>query len=106
MSGYRLSPSAKKDLDEIWSASANKEGVDFASKVLAEIGERFPVLASMPEGGRLRPEFEEGLRSFPVGEYIIYYRKAKRGGILVSRVVHGKRDQKKAFRAADRKRLQ
>jgi plasmid stabilization system protein ParE len=38
------------------------------------------------------------MRSFPVGDYIIYYLRAKRGGILVLRVIHAKRDQLKALK--------
>ena len=63
------------------------------------------MLASMPEAGRLRPELEPGLRSFPVGDYIIYYRKAKRGGIQVSRIVHAKRNQLRVLKGPRRKGL-
>ena len=72
MSRVKLSRSAQRELDEIWAAAAAVEGVDFASRVTDEIADRFPILAAMPEAGRLRPEFESGLRSFPVGDYIIY----------------------------------
>jgi plasmid stabilization system protein ParE len=40
---------------------------------------------------------EPGLRVFPVGNYLIYYRKAPRGGILIARVIHGMRDQESAW---------
>jgi toxin ParE1/3/4 len=54
------------------------------------------MLSRMPEVGRLRDDFFPGTRSFPSGEYVIYYRKV-RGGISISRVIHGARDQKSAW---------
>ena len=102
MSRLKLAPAASRDLDEIWAAAAAKEGAEFASAVTDDISDRFPMLATMPEGGRLRPELEPGLRSFPAGDYIIYYRKAKRGGIQISRIVHGMRDQLKALKGPRR----
>jgi toxin ParE1/3/4 len=56
------------------------------------------MLAGMPDAGRMRDEIEPGLRSFPVEDFIIYYRKVKRGGIRISRVIHAKQDQRKAMR--------
>jgi hypothetical protein len=41
--------------------------------------------------GRLRPEFGEGVRSFTVENYVIYYRHER--DVLVPRVLHGRRDQ-------------
>ena len=55
------------------------------------------MLAKASEVGRVRPEIELDLRSFIIGDYVVYYRKLKRGGIGISRVIHGKRDQKKAL---------
>jgi toxin ParE1/3/4 len=56
------------------------------------------MLAGMPDAGRMRDEIEPGLRSFPVEDFIIYYRKVKRGGICISRVIHAKQAQRKAMR--------
>ena len=98
MRRYRLSRLARTDLDESWLDLARRASIDVAGRIVDELTERFPILAGIPEGGRLRPELEPGLRSFPVDDYIIYYRKAKRGGILISRVVHGRRDQQKALK--------
>ena len=40
----------------------------------------------------MRDDIAAGLRCFPVKRYIIYYQSGEHG-ILVSRVLHGKRDQ-------------
>ena len=97
MNRYKLSRLAKADLDDIWLDLACRANIDIAGRIIDEITDRFPLLAAMPEAGRARPEFGPGVRSFVVDDYIVYYRKAKRGGIHVARVIHGKRDQGKAL---------
>jgi plasmid stabilization system protein ParE len=62
------------------------------------------MLAKTPEAGRVRPEIELDLRSFVIDDYVIYYHKLKRGGIGISRVIHGKRDQKKALSTQSNKK--
>jgi toxin ParE1/3/4 len=46
--------------------------------------------------GRLRPELVPKLRSFPVGEYVVFYRSI-RDGIEVVRVLNGARDIGRLF---------
>jgi toxin ParE1/3/4 len=104
MRRYRLSRLARTDLDEIWLDLARKASIDIADRVIDDITERFPILAGMPGTGRLRDEIEPGLRSFPVDDYIVYYLKAKRAGIVISRVVHGRRDQQKAMKPKTKRR--
>jgi plasmid stabilization system protein ParE len=71
-----------------------------------EITDGFPMLAKAPEAGRARLEIEPDLRSFVIDDYVIYYHKLKRGGIGISRVIHGKRDRKEgSFRTTKEKRL-
>jgi plasmid stabilization system protein ParE len=45
--------------------------------------------------GRLRPEFDEGVRSFAVESYVIYYRDER--VVLIARVLHGRRDHAAAW---------
>src|SRR5437764_73262 len=106
MKGVRLARPAQADLDEIWSGAADEVGMDYASKLIDEITELFYTLARMPESGRLRPEIESDIRSFPVGDYVVYYRKAKRGGVQIWRVIHGKRNQLRVLKGRRRGRLQ
>ena len=49
------------------------------------------LLAENPEMGRTRNDLETNLRSFPVGNYVIFYEVIV-GGIEVLRVLHGARD--------------
>ena len=39
-----------------------------------------------------------GVRKFPVDEYIVYYAVEDRR-VLIARILHGKRRQRKAYRA-------
>jgi toxin ParE1/3/4 len=45
----------------------------------------------MPHAGRTRNEIRPGYRSFPVGEYLIFYRVME-PGVRIMHVVHGRMD--------------
>ena len=92
MNRYRLSPLAGLDLEEIWLYIARDSGVARADRLIHVIARGLDLLATHPDAGRARDEIASGLRSFPVKSYVIYYRTSERG-VLVSRVLHGKRDQ-------------
>jgi plasmid stabilization system protein ParE len=46
----------------------------------------------------IRDDFDADTLCFPVEEYMVYYRRRK-AGIEISHIIHGKRDQKKAWEA-------
>lgn len=92
---YRLSALAERDLDEIWSYVAEDASPETADRLIDAIVERFELLSEQPRMGRLRPEFGEGVRSFTVESYVIYYRHDM--GVLIARVLHGRRDQTAAW---------
>jgi toxin ParE1/3/4 len=94
---YRVARSAERDLDAIWCYVARDAGEETASKSVDEIVERFRHLAQFPLSGRSRNDIEYGVRSLPVGEFIIYYRPRVKAGVLISRVIHGARRQKRAW---------
>ena len=96
MTRYRLSRLAKADLDQIWFRIATKASIETADRLIDAITDRLPMLANLPEAGRASDEIEQGLRVFPVESYLIYYRKAPRRRILISRII-GMRDQRKAW---------
>ena len=70
-----------------------------ADRLIDAIIDRFELLGEQPRMGRLRPEFGEGVRSFAVENYVIYYRHE--GHVLVARVLHGRRDQTAAWSEPD-----
>jgi len=67
-----------------------------ANAWLDAIEQKCRLLASMPEMGRLRPELAPGIRSWAVGEYVLFYQPILDGIVLV-RVLHGSRDLPAAF---------
>jgi toxin ParE1/3/4 len=62
-----------------------------ADRWLEMIDQKCTLLSTMPQMGRDRGDLVPNLRSFPVGDYIIFYRPAAEG-IVVIRVIHGARD--------------
>lgn len=58
-----------------------------------ELLDRCQLLADNPLMGRARPELKPGLRSFPHGDYVIFYRPL-RDSVSVVRVLHGAREAK------------
>jgi toxin ParE1/3/4 len=93
---YRLSPLAEQDLDEIWSYVAEDATPTTADRLIDDIIHRFDLLGEQPGMGRARPEFGIGVRSFAVENYVIYYRQGG-VGVLIARVLHGRRDQTVAW---------
>jgi len=96
--GHRRSPQVDSDLDGIWYYVASKSGsVEIADRLIDSITDRFFLLASHPNIGRARDEdLIPGLRSFPVGQYIIIYRM---GGddVFILRVLRGSRNIEALF---------
>jgi toxin ParE1/3/4 len=92
---YRLSDLAESDLAEIWSYVAEDSSPTRADRLVDAIFDRFELLVEQPRIGRNRPEFGEGVRSFVVESYVIYYRHD--GDILIARILHGRRDQAAAW---------
>ena len=96
--GHRRSPQADSDLDGIWHYVATKSGsVEIADRLIDSITDRFFLLANHPHIGRARDEdLRPGLRSFPVGEYVIIYR-IQDDGVSILRVVRGSRNIEALF---------
>jgi toxin ParE1/3/4 len=62
-----------------------------ANTWLDNVEQKCRLLATMPEMGGLRSELAPELRSWVLGDYVIFYRPIL-DGILVVRVLHGSRD--------------
>lgn len=96
MTRVRLSKRAKGDLDEIWlyiARDSTKAADDFVEFLVSKL----PLLAEQPEMGSRRPELAPDLRSFPVKNYLILYRK-RESWLEIVRIVSGYRDLKGLFR--------
>jgi toxin ParE1/3/4 len=90
MSSYRYSSDANSDIEEIALYIFDLNPVA-AHRFLDSLEEACEILAEQPLIGRPRPELGEGLRSFPVGNYLIFYTPAL-DGIDIVRVIYGGRD--------------
>lgn len=78
------------DLDEIWLHIA-MDNIAAADSLLDKIGQVCQLTAHQTMMGRARPELAPSLRSFPVGNYVVFYVPLS-DGIEVVRVLHGARD--------------
>jgi toxin ParE1/3/4 len=90
-----LQPRAKADLSDIWQFIA-EDSDDQADAFIDLIDQKFQLLAQQSGLGRRREELAEGLRSFPVGRYVIFYLSIP-GGAQIVRVLHGACDIETAF---------
>jgi toxin ParE1/3/4 len=87
---YFVSPQAAQDLQKIHDYLFAKNP-DTANKFLDAMAQKFEILANFPNMGRRRDELSPILRSFPVDDYLIFYRPIA-DGIEITRVVSGYRD--------------
>jgi toxin ParE1/3/4 len=96
--GHRRTPQADSDLDDIWHYVATRSAsLDAADRFIDSLTDRFFLLASHPNIGRARDEdLRPGLRSFPVGKYIIIYR-IQDEDVLILRVLRGSRNIEALF---------
>ncbi len=83
------------DLREIASYIA-RDNPERAESFVDEIEAACQVWADVPLAGSDRSDIDVGLRSFPHGNYVIFYRP-RTDGISVVHVIHSKRDVKQIF---------
>ncbi len=83
-------PRARDDLAEIWDYIAD-DSIKQADAFIDHIDGAFRTLAAQPMMGRERNELVPGLRSFPIGRYMIFYEPLP-DGVVIVRVLHGARD--------------
>ena len=95
MRHYRFSDQALEDLEDIWLHIATDD-INAADRFVDTLIAKIETLATQPTMGRARDELRESLRSFPVGNYLIFYRPID-GGVEVVRVLSGFRDLPELF---------
>jgi toxin ParE1/3/4 len=88
------SRAAREDANRIWLYCADEFGTTRANGLIDGIASTLAeTIAVFPASGRTRPEFGEGVRSFPVLPYVAFYRVA-RGRVIIIRILHAHRDLK------------
>lgn len=95
---HRLSPEAENELDDIWYFIARESGnADIAERFVRSLTEHFYLLSRNPYIGRRRDDdLNPGVRSLPVGQYVIFYR-IENEDVLIQHVVRGSRDIQALF---------
>ena len=88
-------PQAELDLLDIWLFIA-EDNETAADGFIRKIGERCTQLAEDPLLGRVRSELGNSVRSWPVSNYLVFYRP-RTDGIELLRVLHGARDLEALF---------
>jgi toxin ParE1/3/4 len=95
MKRINVSDRARHDLDAIWSTVA-ADNLRAADRLTHKITAQYAKLCRFPGMGSQRDELRPELRSWPVGNYLIFY-KIVDDGIEIIRVLHGARDIPKLF---------
>ena len=95
MKQFRLTSQAQSDLDDIWLFIA-EDNTKAADSILDLLLSKFITIATQPSIGRSRDELRPGIRGFPVGHYVIFYRNTPEY-IEIIRVLHGARDIENVF---------
>ena len=94
-------PRAKADALVIGRFLAEQTGSrSVALRFLDKIDAKLKFLAQFPLAGESRPELAPDVRSFPVGNHVIFYRPSG-NGIDVLRILHGARDIPRIFKTGE-----
>jgi toxin ParE1/3/4 len=97
---YRISEDAERDLEEIFVYWANRASLESADRIVDRITERFWLVGEHPNAGKPAGNIARGVRCFPAGKYLIYYRDTRRGTDILH-IFHARFSSSRAAR--DRK---
>lgn len=87
----RFTVPASRDIEQILDGLADRSSLNTSDRTLALINQKCRRLAQFPMMGRNRPELGQGIRSFPVFPYLIFYRQIE-DGVEIIRVISGYQD--------------
>lgn len=90
-SQYRLTPSARVDLEEVWDYTVATWSLPQAERYHEQIIAAFEALAAAPDRGLDVGDLRAGYLRWTVGMHFIFYRKADYG-IKIVRILHQQRD--------------
>lgn len=84
-----LSEQVSVDLQEIWARIA-VNSLQYADQFIDRLDEAFAVIGRLPGIGTARNDLQDGLRTLPVGNYVIFFR-LRNSRVEIVRVLHGAR---------------
>lgn len=94
---------AERDLSNLFGYIANESGVDRAEMILRRIERSLRVVAELPLIGRVHSELDGSPRTFSIWPWIVIYEPEPTGdGVLVWRIIDGRRDLPKLIRSPGR----
>jgi toxin ParE1/3/4 len=96
---YKLARSARRDLQEVSDFWTSDVGEQIALRVVSGVMETIITMSGQLRAGVAADQFGAGVRKFPAGKYMVYYRPYSKG-IEIVHVFHGARDQKKAWKGS------
>jgi toxin ParE1/3/4 len=91
MRAVRLSPRARRDLQDIWTYSADRWGPERADAYLRRMDEAITRAARDPQHGRACDPVGRGYRKWAVGSHMLFYKDDDKT-IIVIRVLHQSMD--------------
>ena len=92
MTGYVLTPRARRDLTEIWDYSASQWGTAQAGRYIRLIATACAALATGRVKGRSAEAIRPGYFRQTVGSHVLFYRARKRSGVEIVRSLHLRMD--------------
>ena len=98
--GYRLTPRALGDLDDIWRFSAETWSIKQADRYIDELARIFETIAIMPTLARERNEFTPPVRIHLHESHLIVYTN-EADHITILRLLGGQQDWISILKAAD-----
>lgn len=90
MARFIVTSEAEEDINEILIYIAS-DNFDAAIALYERFVEIFKILAENHLAGRERSELKDGWRSFPIDNYLIFYRSWA-GSVAITRILHSSRD--------------
>ncbi|MGF1614643.1 MAG: type II toxin-antitoxin system RelE/ParE family toxin [Gammaproteobacteria bacterium] len=99
MARLTITAHALADLQEIHSHIA-QDKPEAARRFTLRLRAKVRQVAETPGMGRSREDLRPGLFSFPIGQYLLFYR-AQPGGLVLVRVLHGRGDLPALFRTTE-----
>lgn len=100
LTGYRLTPAAQNDLENIWLYTMRTWSIKQADRYTDILQDTFERLLFMPEMARERPEFAPPVRVHPSAQHLIVYH-VERNHLVILRVLGAGQDWPLILRSID-----
>lgn len=97
MAEYRLTPVARRDLENIWRFTCGLWNAEQADRYVDQFIEAFEVLAGSPRIGPTCDHVQRDIRRWPIERHMIYFR-ITRPGVAIIRILHDRMDARLHFR--------